>query len=187
MNLIAKYTKKAVTIEAIQFADDADTISNIHGFLGSETTVVSYENPTAPVLKIPTLEGVMTAQVGDWIIKGVAGEFYPCKPDIFEATYEREKGTPPDARTGHNFGYAIAALKNGHRVARAGWNGKGMFVYYVPASAYPAQTGVAKSYFGEDALVPYNAYLAIKNVGETVSTWVPSVNDVLSEDWEILD
>ena len=37
---------------------------------------------------INTLEGRMTAQVGDWIIKGVAGEFYPCKPDIFEATYE---------------------------------------------------------------------------------------------------
>ena len=37
---------------------------------------------------IPTLEGVMRASVGDWIIKGVNGEFYPCKPDIFEKTYE---------------------------------------------------------------------------------------------------
>lgn len=41
-----------------------------------------------PVLEIETLEGVMTASVGDWIIKGVKGEFYPCKPDIFAATYE---------------------------------------------------------------------------------------------------
>jgi hypothetical protein len=40
-------------------------------------------------LLIPTLEGVMTASAGDWIIKGVKGEFYPCKPDIFEATYEK--------------------------------------------------------------------------------------------------
>jgi hypothetical protein len=87
MNLIARYTKKPVTIEAIQFADDADTISNIHGFLGADETRISYENPDAPVLKIETLEGTMTAQVGDWIIKGVKGEFYPCKPDIFEATY----------------------------------------------------------------------------------------------------
>ena len=39
-------------------------------------------------LFIPTLEGEMTAQPGDWIIRGVKGEFYPCKPDIFEATYE---------------------------------------------------------------------------------------------------
>ena len=49
---------------------------------------MSYEDPDNPVLKIPTLEGVMTAQVGDYIIKGVHGEFYPCKPDIFKETYE---------------------------------------------------------------------------------------------------
>lgn len=41
-----------------------------------------------PTLKIQTLEGVMTASVGDWIIKGVNGEFYPCKPDIFKQTYD---------------------------------------------------------------------------------------------------
>ena len=43
---------------------------------------------TKKILKIKTLEGEMTANVGDWIIKGVAGELYPCKPDIFEKTYE---------------------------------------------------------------------------------------------------
>lgn len=42
-------------------------------------------------LKIKTLEGVMTADIGDYIIKGVNGEFYPCKPDIFEKTYEEVK------------------------------------------------------------------------------------------------
>lgn len=42
-------------------------------------------------LFIPTLEGTMTASPGDWIIRGVKGEFYPCKPDIFEATYEPER------------------------------------------------------------------------------------------------
>ncbi len=44
--------------------------------------------PTLGTLDIPTLEGTMTASPGDWIIRGVKGEFYPCKPDIFEATYE---------------------------------------------------------------------------------------------------
>lgn len=87
---------------------------------------------------------------------------------------------------GMNFGLAVEAIKQGHKVARAGWNGKGMFVYYVPANAYPVQTGAAKSYFGEGSLVPYNAYMAIKNVNDTVSTWVPSVNDVLSDDWQIV-
>jgi hypothetical protein len=57
----------------------------------------------------------------------------------------------------------------------------------VPAASYPAQTAAAKSHFGEGALVPYNSYFAIKNAGETVSTWVPSVNDALAEDWQIVD
>jgi hypothetical protein len=48
----------------------------------------SYDN-AKPVLKIPTLEGEMMASIGDWIIKGVNGELYPCKPDIFAKTYEK--------------------------------------------------------------------------------------------------
>ena len=82
-----------------------------------------------------------------------------------------------------NFGQAIEALKQGRKVERKGWNGKGMFVYYVPPAAYPVQTDAAKSFFGENSVVPYNAYLAIKNVNNTVSTWVPSINDCLAEDW----
>lgn len=85
------------------------------------------------------------------------------------------------------FGLAIEALKKGMKVAREGWNGKGMFVYLVPADSYPARTPAAKGYFGADALVPYNAYMAIKNVNESVSTWVPSVNDCLAEDWRIVE
>lgn len=81
-----------------------------------------------------------------------------------------------------DFGAALVALKQGKKVWRGGWNGRGMFVYMVPANSYPATTAVAKEHFGGQ-LVPYNAYLAIKNVNGTVSTWVPSVNDVLSEDW----
>jgi hypothetical protein len=84
-----------------------------------------------------------------------------------------------------NFGQAIEALKLGSKVAREGWNGTGMFVYLVPANAYPASTEAAKGHF-KGELVPYNAYLAIKNVNETVSTWVPSINDVLAEDWNIV-
>lgn len=83
------------------------------------------------------------------------------------------------------FGAAIEALKAGQSVARAGWNGKGMFVYLVPAASYPAQTGAAKTYFGKDALVPYAAYLALKNVDGTVNTWAPSVSDALAEDWAL--
>ena len=86
--------------------------------------------------------------------------------------------------TGHNFGVALQALKDGKKVARTGWNGKGMFVYYVPGGKFPSLTDVAKQEFGD--MVTYNPYFAIKTVNHTVSTWVPSINDCLAEDWEIL-
>ena len=83
-----KYRKKPVVIEAVQFTDDsADTIIALQEFMQSDLRV-SYEKSESPVIKIETLEGVMDASVGDFIIKGVNGEFYPCKPDIFGKTYE---------------------------------------------------------------------------------------------------
>ncbi len=83
------------------------------------------------------------------------------------------------------FGLAIEALRMGKKVARLGWNGKGMFVYYVPPNVYATIVEVAKQEFGDSVL--FNAYLAIKNVNGTVSTWVPSINDVLSADWQIVE
>lgn len=81
-----KFRKKPVVIEAVQFLDDGDSLTDIASFMGDVT--ISYHFPNEPVLHIDTLEGIMTASKGDWIIKGVQGEFYPCKPDIFEKTYE---------------------------------------------------------------------------------------------------
>lgn len=83
-----KYRKRPVVIEAEQLKDDsADTIIALQEFIQSDVRV-SYADPDNPVIKIETLEGVMDASIGDFIIKGVNGEFYPCKPDIFEKTYE---------------------------------------------------------------------------------------------------
>jgi hypothetical protein len=170
-----KYRKKPVVIESVQFKDDEyDTLVAI-GSLGLKP-ILQY-NPLR--LEIDTLEGVKTASIGDYIIKGVNGEFYPCKPNIFEKTYDFINSN------NMNFGLAIEALKKGCKVARNGWNGKGMYVYYVPANSYASITDAAKKEFGD--VVPYNAYLAIKNVNGTVSTWVPSINDCLSEDWNIVE
>lgn len=80
-----KYRKKPVIIEAEQFTiKNKDCAFNF---------ITCNKNPSCdqfgqPTIEIQTLEGIMTASIGDWIIKGVSGEFYPCKPDIFEATYE---------------------------------------------------------------------------------------------------
>ena len=86
-----------------------------------------------------------------------------------------------------NFGGALTALKLGKKVARTGWNGKGMFVYYVPAGAYSPCIPIAETLVNEEGLVEYNPYFAIKNVNGSVSTWVPSVNDCLAEDWYVVD
>ena len=89
-----KYRKKPVVIEAMQWeqAADAETICEWSGFVvdWDEETAgpLSAEDEDWGLLTVETLEGTHTATPGDWVIRGVAGEFYFCKPDIFEATYE---------------------------------------------------------------------------------------------------
>lgn len=82
-----QYRKKPVVIEAVQFLDNPKRLCELSEFITTQDLRVNYEDPENPVLKIETLEGVMNASVGDYIIKGVNGEYYPCKPDIFEKTY----------------------------------------------------------------------------------------------------
>lgn len=82
--MIKKYRKKPVVIEAIQFTE-----SNKSEVLEFITVKTEYHiNNNIPYIVIPTLEGNHNAQLNDFIIKGIQGEFYPCKPDIFEKTYE---------------------------------------------------------------------------------------------------
>lgn len=85
---MAKFRKKPVVIEAFQYqGDKPELVSwmkevNVYAPTNIEHSIEKGE------VYIPTLEGMMTASKGDFIICGVKGEFYPCKPDIFEATYE---------------------------------------------------------------------------------------------------
>ena len=85
-----------------------------------------------------------------------------------------------------DFGEALKLLKNGKKVSRKGWNGSGMYAYYVPANSYPASTEIAKKEFSE-ALVPYRAYLALKTAQNDVAVWNPSTSDCLAEDWFMLN
>ena len=96
--------------------------------------------------------------------------------EVFEAAYRETTGMP--------FGLAIEAAKKGKKIARAGWNGKGMFLYHVPAAAYPPSTEVAKAAFhGEN--VPYGAYIAMKTAQGNVVPWLASQTDMLADDWYI--
>jgi hypothetical protein len=82
-----KFRKKPVVVEAERLTkENFPKVMIFTKDLGTKRTVLNIEHPT---LGIETLEGVMRASEGDYIIKGVNGEFYPCKPDIFEATYEK--------------------------------------------------------------------------------------------------
>ena len=84
-----KYRKKPVVIEAMQFKDQNGL--EIVAWAHSGKSPVTYHG-NLNELHITTLEGVMVASKLDFIIQGVQGEFYPCKPDIFEATYELVEG-----------------------------------------------------------------------------------------------
>jgi hypothetical protein len=82
-----QFRKKPVVVDAMQFvAGQLESAAKWSGGI-----LVVENNQKIVGLSIATLEGRMTANLGDWIIKGVKGEFYPCKPDIFEQTYEEVK------------------------------------------------------------------------------------------------
>lgn len=95
-----KVTKRPVTVEAMRFAGTTADTHAVYKWI-EDNTLGSFEPYTDPPpasgvsidpatgdMLIATLEGVHHARLGDWIIRGVQGEFYPCKPDIFEATYD---------------------------------------------------------------------------------------------------
>ena len=87
-----RYRKKPVEIEAVQWAGEEAgalaIIEWIEAVGGGKAYLQAVSLMHTPNIIIETLEGNMAAQPGDWIIRGVKGEFYPCKPDIFDATYE---------------------------------------------------------------------------------------------------
>jgi hypothetical protein len=85
-----RFRKKPVVIEAVQFIHA--NFAEIEKFVQGDAEFRQGE------LIVATLEGPLRAAPGDWIIKGVKGEFYPCKPDIFAATYDRVDDTPGVAR-----------------------------------------------------------------------------------------
>ena len=91
---MTQYVKKPIAIEAIKLTEN--NFEDVENFIGlkpntrreyrNEIDFLKHTNPTG--LFINTLEGTMCAKIGDYIIKGVKGEFYPCKPDIFEQSYD---------------------------------------------------------------------------------------------------
>lgn len=195
-----KYKKKPVVIEAIQLK--VDNFDEVCEFMG-ETPVPKHNpdygidehgNTNNPYLGvyIETLEGKMLANCGDYIIKGVSGEFYPCKPDIFEKTYDIVE----DESDSMCFGDAIEVLIQGGAIRRKGWNGKGLFVIkqvpaHIDCNVIPKMQSLPQSAKGlimkGKGFIDYTSQCLIynENTGRADS-WVPSISDVFSNDWEIV-
>jgi len=98
--------------------------------------------------------------------------------DVFEASYQ-----PLDAMS---FGHAIAALKEGQRVARAGWNGKGMFLFLVGGSTFTVNREPLLSIMGEGTQVEYHSHIDMKTAQGYVVPWLASQADMLADDWQIV-
>lgn len=97
---------------------------------------------------------------------------------VFEDAYQ-----PTGAMS---FGHALQALKDGHLVSRAGWNGKGMYLFLVPGSSFKASREPLLSIMGEGADVQYHAHIDMKTAQGFVVPWLASQADMLADDWVLL-
>ncbi|SDD94665.1 hypothetical protein SAMN05216337_1017121 [Bradyrhizobium brasilense] len=91
---MAKYRKKPVVIDAMQFTGGRENAVAVMAFAGLPESAYTTLTDGTEFLWVGTLEGAMRADVRDWIIRGVKGEVYPCKPDIFEVTYDHVPDGP---------------------------------------------------------------------------------------------
>lgn len=86
---------------------------------------------------------------------------------------------------GRSFSWAVDALKNGCRVRRTGWNGKGMFIFLVPGSVFEVNRQPMLSVFGPGTHIQYHAHIDMMTAQGYVVPWLASQADILDEDWEM--
>lgn len=86
-----------------------------------------------------------------------------------------------------NFSDALEDLKDGKRVARAGWNGKGMFIFLVPGSNFIVNREPLLSIMGEGAEVTYRPHIDMRDAEGKVVPWLASQTDILADDWEVVE
>lgn len=193
--MVKDYMKKQVVIQAMVWT--GDNVDKLEEFMGKEENKNWYrDHEETGDLYIHTLEWDHRASIGDYIIKGVKGEFYPCKPDIFEMTYEEVQeceGAPAndDWKRNRSFSAAIEWLKEGYKVTRKGWNGKGMYLWHVPEATVPKEwikdKGLLEA-IGENESMECLEFIRMKTAdGKILSGWLASQTDMLSEDWEIYE
>lgn len=194
---MGKFRKKPVVIEAITFEEfvqygkdnGANIVNDMPWSFQYKGHPITHENDECYL--IPTLEGTHNFTPKDVLITGVKGEIYPCKIDIFEATYDLVENLQ-----GLSFGTAIEALKAGKLITRSGWNGKGMFIVkQIPSvigiEIIPRIQSLPQSV--KDVLIEreqpicYESQMLIINSLGRADSWVPSSSDCFAEDWQIIE
>jgi len=87
----------------------------------------------------------------------------------------------------HNFGWALAQLQKGLRVARAGWNGKNMFVFLVAGSTFKVDRAPLDKFYPEGTEVTYRPHLDMRAADGTIGVWLASQTDLLADDWDVVE
>ena len=99
--------------------------------------------------------------------------------DIFEEAYRETSGMP--------FGHAVEAMKKGLKVARAGWNGKGMFLFLVAGSTFSVNRPPLLGIYPEGTVINYCPHIDMKTADNKIVPWLASQTDVLADDWLIVE
>ncbi len=112
-------------------------------------------------------------------VEGRSGYVSWSPKDVFDAAYR-----PIDGMT---FGLAIEALKLGKKVARAGWNGKGMFIFLIPGSTFKVNRAPLLGIYPEGTTIGYRPHIDMKHANGDIGTWDCAIGDILGEDWQVVE
>ena len=163
--MVKDYMKKKIAVQAMVWT--GDNPEDLKQFMEDQGY---YFNDEDCGLYIETLEGDHKANTGDYIIKGVKGEFYPCKPDIFEMSYEEVTQKQAigyindEWKRNRNFSTALDWLKQGAKTTRKEWKEMETYIYYDEKTENTIYTN-----------------------GLTETEWIPTSSDILENDWEIYE
>lgn len=119
-------------------------------------------------------------ETGDgYLVSYDQGRYFSWSPKaVFNKVYR--------ATTGLNFGLAVEAAKKGEKIARTGWNGKGMFVFLVPGSKFNVNRAPLNTVYPEGTPITYRDHLDMKTADGSIVPWLASQTDVLADDWQIV-
>ena len=135
--------------------------------------------------------GELEVNPTDYVIKEPSGHVYALDPIKFEEDYRKNEPANDEWKRNRSFSTALDWLKSGHKVARSGWNGKGMYIWLVPEATVPKgwvkDKGLLEA-IGENDSMECLGFIRMKTAdGRILSGWLASQTDMLAEDWEIIE